>query len=442
MTALAADPLAQTPCHVNVPCSVPWTGVQAALNTVMPNPLAQIDENQTLLGGVLKLRIRGQVTQIAELTLHPEADGLKLSVPIQATFKVTALGLESDVQGKATLTIKAKPFVTPDWQAGATLSGDFAWLEPLQLSLGKSPKLDIAKLVDAQLRAQLKTVLSQMEQTITDSLKLHERAEPWWEQAHQAISLPKIEGAYLQLRPQSLSISPFIFTPEDLQVTLGATFFAELGLGRSPQISATPLPKLTAAVLEPACNLNVVAQLPYPELSKILTDFVADQSITLDIPTNPTIQLKAIEMAATNEKLNLQGKVILNSLGRFSTPLTLKLSGQPSLTNSVLGWQDLQVNIERNHATAFLLGAIADNKLESVIRQYSTIDLAPYLQQAAEALQQQLPFSPHPAVTLAGQVAQLRISDLKIQPQQLRLNLSAAGQIGVTLLIDQVLPVN
>lgn len=124
---------------VTLPITVPLSGVQAAANARVPAVFAQVDQEQSFLGGLVSVNLTGTVTRAGAITVKPDGDALLVSVPIRAEMHAAPGGVGSvlarDFGGSATVTLRVKPFVTPDWQVGADIKGEYAWTDPLSVEL-------------------------------------------------------------------------------------------------------------------------------------------------------------------------------------------------------------------------------------------------------------------------------------------------------------------
>lgn len=438
MTGIPAEALSS----ITLPITVPLAGVQQAANAHVPSELARLDETRTFLGGLLSVKLTGTVTRAGQVSVRPspQGDGLIVSVPIRADFRAEPGGLGAflarDFGGTATVSLHVTPFVTPEWEAGAQVTGDYTWTDPLRVDLGQGVQISVQSLVDGQVRAQLDRVAADVARAIREGAQLRTRAGTLWARAQQPWILPTPEPAYARVTPQSLTVSSFRFTPEALKLTVGATFDLTAGLGQAPAVSPTPLPPLKVAPpLTSGVELRVPVRLPYPALSQAATRAARERPLTLPLPFSPT--LRVISVTVTPRGTALNAAVTLRISGPLGLDLqaTADVMGTPILDPSghLVTLRDVTVTTRRAGLTGRVLGWLADQRAQAYLARAARFDLTPQLRQAQRQLQERLPFTPAPGVELAGTVGPLRLNELRVTPEALVVLATASGQVQGTV---------
>ncbi|WP_229784709.1 DUF4403 family protein [Deinococcus radiotolerans] len=441
MTAPAAL-AAPAPSTLTVPVSVPLAGVQGAANARVPLEFARVNEQRSFLGGLLTVSLSGMVTRAGHVQVRslPDGSGLRVSVPIRAAFRAEPGGvgafLARDFGGEATVALTVVPTVTPDWEADVAVKGDYAWTDPLSVELAQGVRVSVQSLVDAQVRAQLDALAAQVRTSVREQARLRERAGTLWARAQQPWTLPTPDPAYARVTPLNLSVSPFRFTPDALKVTLGAQLRLDAGLGRAPAQVAQPLPPLRRSeTLTPDVNLSVPARLPYPELSAAATREAAKRTLTLPVPTSPTLRVTGVTLSAAGAALNAAVSL------QISGPLGLKLNatadvrGTPTLdaAGQVLTLKNVTVRTRREGLTGRALAWLADARAQAYVAQAARFDLRPRLDAVRAQMQTRLPFTPTPGVTLSGTLRSLSVTDVRVTPDALIVTGEALGTLNATV---------
>ncbi|WP_291431825.1 DUF4403 family protein [Deinococcus sp.] len=451
MTAQAAPSTASSDptSTLTVPVSVPLAGVQVAANARVPLEFARVNEARTFLGGLLRVTLKGAVTRAGHVQVQalPDGSGLRISVPIRAALRAEPVGagafLARDFGGEATVTLTVTPTITPDWEADVTITGDYTWTDPLSAELAQGVRVSVQSLVDTQVRAQLDTLAAQVRTTIREQARLRQRATTLWTRAQQAWTLPTPDPAYApayaHATPLTLSVTPFQFTPDALNVTLGAQVRLNASLGRPTPHTPTPLPPLRRApTLTPDLHLRVPARLPYPELSAAATREAARRTLTLPVPTHPTLKVTRVTLRPTGTDLtatiNLQ---ITGPLG-LKLNATTDVRAAPTLnpTTQTLTLDNATVTTRREGLTGLAFAWLADARAQAYVKQAARIDLTPHLNAAQSNLQRRLPFTPAPGITLAGQVRTLRLTSLNVTPDALIVTAEATGTLGANVQVE------
>jgi hypothetical protein len=438
MTAAPADAASS----LTLPVTVPLAGVQTAANARVPAEFARVDEAREFLNGLLSVRLTGTVTRAGHVSVKPapEGDALIVSVPIRARFRAEPAGLGSflarDFGGAATVSLRVQPSVTPEWEAGAKVSGDYAWTDPLSVELTPGVRVSVQSLVDGQVRAQLDRIAADVARAVRDGAGLRARAGALWTRAGQPWTLPTPDPAYARVTPRTLSVSPFRFTPEALKLTVGATFDLGAGLGRAPVQAATPLPPLKiAAPPAPGVSLSVPVRLPYPELSQAATRAAHTRTFPLPAPLSPTLRVDRVTVTPRGARLNAAVSVTVSGPLGLKVSATADVTGTPALDPSgqVVTLSGVTVATRREGLTGRVIGWLADARAQAYLREAARFDLSARLADVQRQMQSRLPFTPAPGVTLSGTVGALRLSAISVTPDALTVTAEAGGQLAAAV---------
>ncbi|WP_019587445.1 DUF4403 family protein [Deinococcus apachensis] len=446
LTALMTGP-ATALSTVTLPLRVPLTGVQEAANARVPAEFARLDETRDFLGGLLSVKLTGTVTRTGHVSVKPapEGDALIVSVPIRASFRAAPTGLGAfltrDFGGAATVSLKVRPFVTPEWEAGAQVTGEATWTDPLSLELKPGVPVSVQALVDSQVRAQLDRVAAEVARAVREGADLRARAGTLWARAQQPWTLPTPDPAYARVTPRGLTVSPFRFTPEALGLTVGAAFDLSAGLGRAPTQAPVPLPALkVAAPSSPGVDLSVPVRLPYPELSKAATRAATERPLTLPVPLSPTLRVTDVAVKPRGGKLNAAITVTISGPLGLSVRATSDVTGTPTLDPSgrVLTLSGVTVSTRREGLTGRVIGWLADARAQAYLARAARFDLAGRLAEAQRQMQSRLPFTPAPGVELAGTVGPLRLTALNVTPDALIVTAAVSGELRAKVEVEKI----
>ena len=423
---------------VTLPITVPLSGVQAAANARVPAVFAKVDQEQSFLGGLVSVNLTGTVTRAGAITVKPDGDALLISVPIRAEMHAAPGGVGSvlarDFGGSATVTLRVKPFVTPDWQVGADIKGEYAWTDPLSVELMQGVKVSVQSLVDSQVRSQLDRVAADVSRAVRDGAQLRQRAATLWAKVQQPWVLPSPEPAFALVNPVNVTVTPFRFTPDALKLTLGTTFNLKAGLGRAPAVISTPLPALKIRDAIPdGVDLTVPVLLPFDELSRMATAYAARETVTLPVPTSPTVQATRVTVKPAGPKLLVTVQVQVRGPLGLKVNATVDVTGTPKLdaTGRTVTLAGVTVRTRREGLSGKVISLLADARAQEYVTRAARFDLTPSLEKARAQAQAKLPMTPTPGLQLGGTVGPLKLTGLMVQPQNLIVQAAATGQLQV-----------
>ncbi len=434
---------------VTLPITVPLAGVEKAANARVPAEFAKVNETRDFLGGLVQVQLVGTVTRVAQVSVKPSADGksLVVSVPIRAEFKATPTGmgaLVKDFGGTATVSLTVQPYVTPDWEAGAKISSDYAWTDPLSIELSKGVKISVQSLVDSQVRAQLDKITADVEKAIKAGANLKARANTLWGSTKTTWTLPAPEPAYANLNNLKLSVTPFRFTSDALKLNLGATFELAANLGAMPQTQTTtpPLPPLSISALpNSSVDLRVPIRLPYPELSEVASKYAVGKTMTLPVPTSPTVKVLKVTVKPTGTQINAAVTVQINGPLGLTITATSDVKGTPTLdpTGRILTLKNVTVTTRREGLSGMVIGWLGDTRAQDYISRAAHFDLGPQLDKARAQIQTRLPYSPTKGVKLSGSVGRLGLQSFEVTPDALMVFTKASGNLSAALDIESLM---
>ncbi len=431
----AAAPTALPQSSLTLPVSVPISSLKAAALAHLPAVLARVDQQQTLAGGLVTVQLTGEVRRSGDLTLTPEGDGLRLNLLVAASFRATPVGLGEflarDFTGAALLTAHVTPTIGGDWNAGLSVQADYRWTAPLSFELLKGVSINVGTLVDPQIRTRLAGVSEALNASLRGGLKLRERAGELWGRLAQPWTLPGIDGSYVLIRPQGLTVTPVQFGSDAATLTLGGSFVALAGLGQTPgPIPPTPLPPLKLGLPQGrGVALEVPVTLAYPQLSALATRYAQAQEYPLPLPFSPRLKVQQVTLSTPAAgKLNAAVQLTVRALG-LSVGATVDVSGRPKLVGQTLSLQDVTVNTRPSNLSGRVLGWLADSRVQAVLAKQASFDLGPELKQAQVALQGRLPYRVASGVMLSGQIGRLALKSVSVGAQGVVAVTQAQGEL-------------
>jgi Domain of unknown function (DUF4403) len=440
LPAQAGAPVTVPQSSLTLPISLPLSSLKAAALAWLPEVLTSVDQMQTLAGGLVTVHLTGDVRRSGELQLVPEGDGLRLSLPVTASFRAAPTGLGADnlqqalardFTGAAIITAHVTPVIGSDWNAGVKVQADYRWTAPLSFELLKGVTINVQTLIDPSIRQRMGSVSEALNASLRSGLKLRERAGELWGRLAQPWTLPGIDGSYVLIRPQGLTVTPVHFGSDRAEVTLGGSFVALAGLGQTPgPIPASPLPPLKLGLPQArGVALEVPVTFAYPQLSALATRYARAQTYPLPLPLSPRLTVQQVVLSSPAAgRLNAAVQLSVRALG-LNVGATVDVSGTPKLEGQVLTLQNVTVKTRASSLSDRVLGWLADTRIQAVLAKQARFDLGPELTKARQALQARLPYRVSSGVTLSGQIGKLAVNSLSVQPQGVVAQALAQGEL-------------
>ncbi|WP_261663373.1 DUF4403 family protein [Deinococcus sp. Marseille-Q6407] len=465
---------------LSLPVTVPLAGVREALNARIPREFARIDREQRVLGGRAGIRIYGVVARQGDIQVVPASEGgsgdaLELEVPLQATFSVRpelpgsgagwadrlSSSLTRDLSGAATVRLRLRPYLRSDWEAGAEVSGELRWTEPLSAELLPGTRLSVAALAESAVRSQLTRVTQEVAHAVSEAAGLRERAETVWTQLQQPWPLPLPAGnaevdalgpAYAQAMPQTLGVAGLGLRGDALQLTLQAEGYLRAELGQPPRAPAgralLPELRVTAQAGGPGeLHLRAPVLLPFVALARLVTAAAQRELAELPLPGwAPRLQLEGLDVAGSpqEQRLDLTARLTLSGLGR-PRRITAWVGGRPWLRpgGRVVTLENVQVQLDAELPGQRWLAPFLSERLSAALARIARFDLAPQLTALEQSAAAGLPATLRPGLSLRAEPGGFQLDDLRVTRQGLEITAAADAaalnlQVDAAALIDQL----
>ncbi|KAH3756336.1 DUF4403 domain-containing protein containing protein [Pelomyxa schiedti] len=161
---------------------------------------------------------------------------------------------------------------------------------------------------------------------------IHEKLNWMWEHFHSAIQIrnvelphSKVEDLWLQVNPNTLSVSPLTFSGVWMHVSIGLSCQPVMALGYNPASSSpgTECPSFSTVISDRGVDAALKFHLPYtvfqPEASRLLPTIIRPASIigarmrvnSLNLYTSGIMLVAAVEVDALSQFGNATGTVYL-----------------------------------------------------------------------------------------------------------------------------------
>lgn len=279
----------------------------------------------------------------------------------------------------------------------------------------------------SQLEKELKVALKDLEKDIDkeiSSISLKPEIQETWD----ILSKPTdMDGyGYLELNPQGISMGKIRYK--------GDTAYFNAILKVKPVILSKPsgktvkkLPNMGKYQNREGFDITMDIFTNYDSLSRILTENI--RGMKVEIKGKEVIFDSVSIHGANNKQLHIR----VNFSGTKSG--ILYLTGTPVFISHSqhISFPDLTFDIETK--SAILKGAkwLFDKKITNVLRDYSSMDLAPYLDSMKTELTKSLNIELDKGVHMSGSVKEVKIKLIQPQSEQLHIRVHSLGKIAIKL---------
>jgi len=311
--------------------------------------------------------------------------------------------------------------ITPDFKfKTATELKKFETVDPCEFTVFKYD-------ASAQLKKEVTGVLKDLEKTIDKeiaSINIRSEIKEVWNTLAEPSA---IEGyGYLSMQPKALSLSDIHFENKtayiDLNLTLQPLFTTD-----KPVLKESKLPNLSDYKKGNGFDIELDAIASYDSLSSIMTKAIQGQTVTIK---KNVIMFKKLEVHGANGK-QLQLKVEFEG----SKKGVLYLVGTPFFDKEkqIVSFPDITFDVESKNLLLKSAKWLFSDKITGMMRDQSTFDIKPYLEDMKKTLQGELNKELTKGVFLQGTAKTLDVLEIHPASSALLLRINTKGELKLNM---------
>lgn len=279
----------------------------------------------------------------------------------------------------------------------------------------------------SRLESELKTALKDVEKDIDkeiSSISLKSEIQETWDILSESTDMDGY--GFLELNPQAISMGEIRY--------LGDTAYFNAVLHAKPVILSKPsgkpvkkLPNMRPYKEREGFDITMDIFTNYDSLSSILTKNIG--GMEMEMKGKKVIFDSVSVFGASNKQLHIKVVFSGTKSGIFY------LTGTPVFVadSQHISFPDLSFDIKTK--SALLKGAkwLFDKKITNTLRDYASMDLAPYLDTLKTALDKSLNMELDKGVYMSGKVKKVMIKHIQPEADQLHIRIHSLGNIAIKM---------
>ena len=402
LSAPLAPPPPNEPAIITLPISIAVAAIRAQIDTAFPTTDSLDRDQCTTIGGLvchrylyhrdsLDLRVSGDRVQLRTRLRYGASVGLP------GVGGIASCGFGGDPMKRADIRLSTTLFWRADWRLGSRGTTVAADLVDRCTML----RLDVTPAMKRVVDAQALVIRQEVDSVIPSVANLRPIADSLWRELQQPMAMDSSETIWLSMQPDRVSLTPIAGSQSVVSTALVLTARPRMTIGAKPATTNRALPALTLAGRTAGIHVPVEIELPFSELSQMVTTMlsgeVAGQGIRIGEIKVWGVGDTAVVTVGVEGKVN--GSLYL--LGRV---------GYDSLARAVL-LQDLRYTLASHDAMSRIKSTLGANRIKSAIDAATgkgRLAVGEQLDSLKAQLTQQLNRPLAPGVTLAGGVRDVR----------------------------------
>lgn len=415
---------------VNIPVRISLNAIEQAVNEQVKGLLYEDKSYDDNGGDNIKMKVWKQ----KDFSINATSDAFKYDVPLKLWVKVRygALGLYGyqEVKGSIAMKFKTVYEIDPSWEmATVTTLTDYTWIEkPSTKILGQ--KVSITSIVDKLLKSNKRLLESSIDTEIKKTLNIKAYAADAWAMLQDPVSVNEEFKAWLVLAPQSMEMTPIQVVDGALNATIGIRSKAEVVVSEAqPKVTKnTKLPPFQRPDAVPdSFYIALSTQIPFTEAEKLAKEQIVGQTFTQG------------KRQITIQDLNLygqDGQMIIGATVSGSLDGKIYMRGTPvfDAASSTVKIEEVDYDLETKNKLIQSANWLFHSTIIKRIEPNLVFPVKDNLTEAKTMIQNELTnYQPVKGITINGQLNDLTIQGIRLEPNGIRVNVLSNGKINIKI---------
>jgi hypothetical protein len=409
---------------IAIPVSISMDDLTRALNATMGSKALYEDFSYDDSGGD-NLMLSAWLTQ--GMTVFVSGNTLKYRVPMKLWMKKRFLIGEAEASGELALGFKTTYTINPDWSLSTQTVVEYhEWPVPPSL---KTPlgNIGVESISNLALNRSKTTLAQSLDRVVSQQLSLR----PYVQSAWDAIQIPTLLSEdykmWLKTTPTAIGMTPLKSFNNTITATIRVDCLNDVTFGEQPTFRANSgLPNLTQVQEAPEqFDLRFVTDVAYSEAERLAKGMMAGQVFESG---GKKVTIQDLQIWGN------QGQLVVNSklAGAFNGNIYFIGKPQYNATKNQIEITDLDYHLD----TKNLLHKSASWLFQGPIRRQMAAAMAFPLDENLTALKQSVQetlnrYEIQPGVILTGQLADIKVQDMRLTPEGIRVYLMSTGKVQV-----------
>lgn len=416
---------------INIPVDIPNQILEDSLNAQLKGLIVDDQSYDTPEKDDLKIKvwINGRIKTGTMNDVFYSMIPLKVWAQVRYEACDFCPTIEKETYFESTVYFSTKLSVAKDYRVvTTTTSNGFTWVvEPKIYIAGIG--IPIKSFVEKELDKTLKNSAKEIDRNITNGFDLRSNVQGIWNQLHTPMLVDSASQTYLKIKPKEFFMSPIKGTPKSLKLNLGVKAYIESSTGSVPTATVPPpLPELkTDALPDNSFSVSLTSRITYAQATKLANQSMANQSYLVG---KKTVVVDSLRLSGNNNKLVVETYVskALNGM------VYLCCRPEYDIDKSMLAMKDVDFDINTKNvlykSAAWMIDGLFSKKLEQKLVFKMTDQLDSIKTQINDQIAD---YRYQNLFTMKGKLDKLEIKGIFMEPDGIRVALSARGSANIVV---------
>lgn len=264
--------LAAEPSYINVPVSIPYKGIEDALEKSQGKNLYVDDSYDNNDKDGIKVR----VTKKGAFDFRGYKEYVRITLPLSIWFSGRWIAcdfcpaVESSTDFDANITFTSRLALSMDWKlATQTEASAFEVVRDPYIKVGPLT-INARKVVEYALRENLKDLAKTIDTELQKGFDLKKHAEDTWKQLQKPMLADSAYNAWIRFAPEEFILAPIQCSKDELTISGALRTGIITSLGPMPSVPLKPLPGITLREKnENTFRVELAIEIPFSEATAI-----------------------------------------------------------------------------------------------------------------------------------------------------------------------------
>ncbi len=405
--------------EINVPVSIDFGAMEKEINQELSGILY---EESTGDYGI-------KAEKTTDVTLALNGQELKYYVPLKIWVRKDLGVTEVQAEGEVAMEFKTNFEINQDWNiVTKTELLDHEWLTKPRLKMGFID-VPVENLMSIVLKKSKAAITRQIDEQIESRLDLRYYIDETWQTLAAPIEISKNPKLWLEVEPQSISMTPLTSNGQIVSSTIFITTNAGVSMGNQPENDVSNLmtlpPLEIAQKASKGFQLNMIADVPYGEAASLAKKHMVGETFQQG---KYKVKIEDIDIYGSNEKLVVEtdlsgsynGKVYLEGIPFFNE------------SKNQIEMREVDYELKTKNFLAKTMSWIFHKNFEKRIKKHLVFPLDKQFETIKKQTAKQLKdFKVNDNMRIQGILDDIKIERTYLTPKSIRVQFTSSGDLNL-----------
>lgn len=408
---------------VNIPVEFSIRQLEGMLNRQLDTVL--YEDNDINDGDDMMVRAE----KAEDITLSLDSNRIAYRVPLDIWVRYNAGIGRVEGTGVVAIELETGYNIRPDWTLETqTEIRSYEWLEKPRLRMGLV-SLPVGFVADLLIDNFKGTITENIDEQISDNLRLDSLVEEAWKQMHEPILVSEEYLAWMVLHPEKISMTPIDIEADEVRASILIESKPQITFGNQPKDQLIPpLPTFAyAAVGGEDFFIRVGTEIAYREAERIAKSTLEGERFDYG---KRYVVVEDIELYGQGNKLVVNTRISGTFEGLIS------MTGRPEYNprKNSIDIKDLKYTVDTRNFLLRSAGWLLKSKFKNMIESNMDFLLEENLKEMEDQIRQQLSdYELTENFVLKGELGNLNIANAYLAPDGMRVDVALKGKVKVSL---------